>query len=48
MGQGILTVKVGFSMGNEVDDSDRVVEEASAPSSTSTSALTEPRRAAEV
>ena len=44
----LLTVNVGFSMGNEVEDSDKEVDEASAPSSRSSAALTEPRRAAEV
>ena len=45
---GIPTVKVGFSMGTEVKVSDKEVEEASAPSSMSSAALTEPKRAAEV
>lgn len=41
-------MKVGFSTGSEVDDSDREVDDASAPSSMSSAALTEPRRAADV
>lgn len=40
-------MKVGFSTGSEVADSDREVDEASAPSSISSAALTEPRRAAD-
>lgn len=41
-------MKVGFSTGTEVDASDNEVDEASAPSSMSSAALTEPRRAADV
>lgn len=44
----ILTVKVGFSTGTAVDDSDREVDDASAPSSISSVACTEPRKTAEV
>lgn len=44
----ILTVKVGFSIGNEVELSDKEVDDASAPSSMSSAALTEPRKAADV
>lgn len=48
MTPGVLTVKVGFSIGSDVEDSDMEVDEASAPSSMSSAALTDPSRAAEV
>lgn len=44
----VLTVKVGFSIGNEVELSDKDVDDASAPSSMSSAALTEPRKATDV
>ena len=46
--QGIRTVKVGFSIGTEVELSDKDADEASAASSMSSAALAEPKRIAEV